>query len=89
MRLLLPELIYALCAVLSVLCAVLLLRAYVRTPARILLWTSIAFTGLALNNALLFVDIVLLPQVDLSVVRTIPAFVAVAALVFGLAWELP
>ena len=37
--------------------------------SRLLLWSSIAFAGLALNNLALWIDKLVLPQIDLSVVR--------------------
>ena len=81
------ELIYALCAVTSVLCAVLLLRGYLASRMRMLFWASLCFVGFALNNVLLFVDLVLLPQVDLSMWRTLPTLVGVMLFIYGLIWE--
>jgi heme/copper-type cytochrome/quinol oxidase subunit 4 len=79
--------VYALCALTSIACAWLLLRGYARTRVRLLLWSGLCFTGLALNNILLFIDVRVLPDVDLSIVRTIPAVIGVLLLVFGLVWE--
>ncbi|HEX3583681.1 MAG TPA: DUF5985 family protein [Thermoanaerobaculia bacterium] len=79
--------VYALCALTSVACAWLLLRGYARTRVRLLLWSGLCFSGLALNNILLFIDVRVLPDVDLSIVRTIPAVLGVLLLVFGLVWE--
>jgi heme/copper-type cytochrome/quinol oxidase subunit 4 len=79
--------VYALCAVTSIACAVLLLRGYFRSRVRLLLWSGICFAGLAINNVLLFIDLRLLPETDLSLVRTIPAVVGVAVLIYGLVWE--
>ena len=47
------QLVYLLCALTSLACAVLLLRGYFRTRVRLLLWSGLCFVGLALNNALL------------------------------------
>ena len=80
-------LVYALCALTSIACAWLLLRGYARTRVRLLLWSGLCFSGLALNNILLFIDVRVLPDVDLSIVRTIPAVIGVLLLVFGLVWE--
>jgi hypothetical protein len=49
-----PALVYGLCALTSALCAVLLLRSYFARPARVLLWSSVGFVGLFLNNLLLW-----------------------------------
>ena len=81
------ETVYVLCAVTSLLCAFLLLRAYAAARVPLLLWCLICFVGLALNNLLLFVDEVVAPDVDLSTWRSVPAALGVAALVFGLVWD--
>jgi len=80
-------LVYALCAITSVACAWLLLRSWARSRVRLLLWSGLCFAGLALNNILLFIDVRVLPEIDLSVWRTIPAVIAVLVLIFGLIWE--
>ena len=80
-------LVYALCALTSLACAVLLLRGYAASRARLLLWSGLCFTGLALNNILLLVDKQLVPTVDLSLWRTLPAVAGVALLLYGLVWE--
>ena len=76
--------VYILCAVLSLSCAVLLFTGYRKNKFSLLLWSSIGFFGFALNNALLFVDIVLIPQTDLSIIRTVPALVGMVVMVYGL-----
>jgi hypothetical protein len=82
-----PELVYVLCALTSVLCAGLLLRAYRANRTRLLLWSTLCFIGLGINNILLFVDIVLVPDVDLQIFRTGSALLALALLTIGLIWE--
>jgi heme/copper-type cytochrome/quinol oxidase subunit 4 len=79
--------VYALCALTSIACAVLLLRGYFRSRVRLLLWSGLCFAGLALNNVLLFVDLRVLPETDLSLVRTLPAIAGVMILIYGLVWE--
>jgi hypothetical protein len=78
--------VHVLCALTSALCAVLLARAFVRTRARLLLWSALCFTGMALQNALLLVDKAS-PTLDLSLTRTLPALLGVLILLFGLVWE--
>jgi hypothetical protein len=80
-------LVYALCAITSILCAVLLLRGYRDSRARLLLWSGLCFAFLALNNTLLFIDFRVVPGVDLSTWRTIPAVIGVGLLLYGLIWE--
>lgn len=81
------EIVYALCAITSILCATLLLRSYGRAGSRLLLWSGLCFVGLALNNVLLFVDLAVITEVDLSELRDLSGFAGVALLVFGLVWE--
>ena len=81
------ELIYTLCALTSLLCAGLLLRSYLETRARLLLWTLLGFLGLAGNNVLLFLDKVVITGTDLAVLRAAPAALGVLALCYGLIWE--
>jgi hypothetical protein len=83
------ELVYALCALTSIFCAVLLVRGYRTSRARMLLWSSVGFAAFAVNNVLVFVDLVLVPQADLSLPRNIAAFVGAVILVAGLTWERP
>ena len=80
------QLVYVLCALTSLACAVLLLRGFFRTRVRLLLWSGLCFVGLALNNALLVVDENTLVT-DLSNLRTLPALAGVALLVYGLIWD--
>jgi hypothetical protein len=81
------SLVYALCALTSAACAALLVRGYARQRSRLLLWSSACFVGLALNNTLLFTDLVLVPGLDLSLLRAVTGAAAVAVLVFGLVWD--
>lgn len=81
------HLVYALCALTSFVCAMLLARGFLRSRARLLLWSSICFFGLALNNVLLVIDLRFAPGVDLLIVRQIPALLGVAALLYGLVWD--
>ena len=81
------ELVYLLCFLTSLACAALLLRGYKRTRSRLLLWSGLCFAMFTVNNALLFIDLVIYPEHDLSVIRNLSGFLAVALLVFGLVWE--
>lgn len=80
--------VYALCAGAAFLCTVLLLSAYRETGTRLLLWSTVCFACLTLNNVLVMVDLVFLPTIDLFLVRTVAALAGVAALLFGLVWEI-
>lgn len=71
----------------SLLCAILLARGFRRSGQRLLLWSSICFFGLAVQSAVIFVDIILLPDVDLHLLRRGTLAIAMAVLVFGLVWD--
>jgi hypothetical protein len=81
------EAVYLLCAGTSIACAVLLLRGYVRQRTRLLLWSSLCFVCLAINNALLFLDLIVVPTTDLSMWRAVTALLGISLLLFGLVWE--
>ena len=80
--------IYSLCALTCLACAVLLLRSYSATRFRLQFWSGLCFLGLTASNVLLVLDRVVLPaSVDLSTWRLGTALVAVALLLVGLVWE--
>jgi hypothetical protein len=79
--------VYVACAATSVLCAALLVRSYLRSRVRLLLWSALCFVGLAVNNVLLVVDKKVVPDVDLEVLREVSGLVAISLLLFGLIWE--
>lgn len=79
--------VYVLCALTSALCAGLLTRAYLRGRMRLLLWSALCFCGLALHNLLLVVDRLVVPDVDLLLLRDATGLAAVSVLLFGLIWE--
>jgi hypothetical protein len=81
------EAIYILCALTGILCAVLLYRSYRANRTPLLFWASLAFLLLAVNNVLLYVDLVVLPSADLFWYRTGFSLAAMLLLVFGLVWE--
>jgi len=82
------ELVYILCAATSALCALLLIRSYRLSKSRLLLWSSLCFVGLAINNALLVLDLLVIgPEIDLSLWRQGTALGAILLLVIGLVWE--
>ncbi|HEX6371016.1 MAG TPA: DUF5985 family protein [Longimicrobium sp.] len=80
-------LVYSLCALTSLACAVLLLRGYFASRVRLLLWSGLCFAGLAANNVLLLIDKRVVPTLDLSLWRSLPALAGVALLLYGLVWE--
>jgi hypothetical protein len=85
---LLQPTIYLLCLVTSAGCAYLLVRSYRKTRTRLLLWSALCFVLLAVNNLLVFIDLVLLPvTIDLIPLRQLASLAAVGILLFGFVWE--
>lgn len=79
--------IYGLCALTALLCAVLLLRGYARTGTRLLFWSGLCFVGLTASNVLLVLDRIVLPAVDLSSARLGVGLLALLLLIYGLVME--
>jgi Family of unknown function (DUF5985) len=73
--------VFALCALTSLACALLLLRAYRAERVSLLLWTCLCFAGLAVNNILLFVDVML--GLELAAERKLPALAGIVLLLHG------
>ncbi len=79
--------VYVLCATTAFVCSLLLWRRYRRQRIALLLWCALFFLALTLENLVLFVDLVLLPQTDLSLLRNSVALLGVLVLLYGLIWE--
>ena len=69
------------------LCAFLLLRGYARVRQRLLLWSGLCFAGLTLSNAILFVDLTLVPSPTLYPWRLSVAAASMLLLLYGLIFE--
>jgi hypothetical protein len=79
--------VYVLCASTSLLCSWLLLQGYRRSRTRLLLWSGLCFAGFFVNNVLLIVDLRVMPERDLSILRTLPVLVGLALLIYGMVWD--
>jgi hypothetical protein len=80
--------VYLLCALTSLACAILLLRAYQNRGVRLLLWSGLAVVGFTLGNIMLVVDrVVTGPEVDLAIWRSLPVLAGLGVLVYGLVWD--
>jgi hypothetical protein len=79
--------VYILSALTSLACAVLLLRGYSRTGARLLLWSGLCFAGLTIENVLLFLDLYVIHQISLLIYRRIAALAALSILIYGMVWD--
>lgn len=81
------EAVYILCAITSGLCAVMLLRKYRDNHTRLLMWSCLCFVGLAINNVFLFIDLIVVPEIDLSTLRMLPALIGLGILITGFVWD--
>ncbi len=82
------EITYFLCAATGMFAAMLLLVTYRRRRTGLLLWSAFGFIGIALNNTLMFVDLVLMPStLDLAIARAAVAAAAMLVLTIGLIVE--
>ena len=68
-------------------CMALLFRGYARTGLRLLLWSALCFIFLTASNVLLFVDSVVVPEIDLRLYRLAASLVGVGCLLYAFIWE--
>ena len=78
--------IYSLCALTGLTCAILLLRSYQKTGVGLLLWSALCFFGLTASNVFLVLDRIVFPNIDFSIPRLATALVGLLLLLFGLIW---
>lgn len=79
--------VYLLSAAASFLSAVLLIRGYRASRAPLLFWGALCFFVLAAANSLLFVDLVILTELDLAPWRSVTTLLAFGLLLYGLIFE--
>ena len=79
--------VYLLSAATCLLCAIMLFRGYAQTGVRLLFWSGLCFTGLMLDNLMLYIDVAVVPHIDLIVYRKLPGLAALLLLLYGLIWE--
>ena len=79
--------VYILCALTALACAILLLRGFSRSRTRLLLWCGVFFVAMALENTILFVDVIVVPHIDLSDIRRAVRLTVLFLLLYGLIWE--
>jgi drug/metabolite transporter (DMT)-like permease len=81
------QVVYVLCALMSLACAVLLLRAWSERRVKLLFWSGLCFVGFAMGNAMLVVDkLVTGPNTDLILFRTLPILFGLGVLLYGMIW---
>lgn len=81
------SLTYLLCLATSAACATLLVRSYLSSRTRLLLWSALCFVLLAANNLLLVLDVMVFPKMDLSPLRQLMSLSAVGVLLIGFVWD--
>ena len=79
--------VYTLCALTSLTCAVMLGRGFAQSRSRLLFWSSAGFSFFALANILLCVDLLVFPSVNLILYRAIANLVGLLLMIFGLIWD--
>ncbi len=79
--------VYVLSLVTCVACAMLLVRSYLQSRARLLMWSAACFALLSINNLLVVIDLLLLPDSNLVPLRHLAALAAVSVLLIGFIWE--
>lgn len=80
-------LVYAMCALTCLLCAVLLFRGYASLRSKLLFWSGLCFTGLLLSNIVLVLDKLVYTEIDLLPMRLWITLTALVLLLYGLLYE--
>jgi hypothetical protein len=80
--------VYLLCLLTSAACAWLLVRSYLKSRTKLLLWSAACFVMLALNNLFVVADVVIFPSFDLTLLRSLSALAGVGLLLYGFISEL-
>jgi hypothetical protein len=76
--------IYSLCLITALCCAAILVRAFTRTRRPLLMWASLCFLCLALNEAVVMVDLYLLPDLSFRILRSSLGLTAALLMLVGL-----
>ena len=84
------EAVYILCSILSFFCTAMLLRGYIKSHSRLLLWSAWCFGVFMVNNIFLSVDMIIFPELDMSgpFWRNLLGATSGSLLLFGLIWEI-
>ncbi|HTG45651.1 MAG TPA: DUF5985 family protein [Verrucomicrobiae bacterium] len=78
------QMVYILCALTSLGCTLLLIGRYRKTQVELLFWSAAAFLMFTVTNILLFIDLVMVPGVDLVIWRNSLTLAGVLVLLYGL-----
>ena len=77
-------LVYVLCALTSVACAAMLFRRYHAARGPLLFWSTWCFVFFALTNVLLFMDLAVFRNIDMSLARSALSFAGFVTMLYGL-----
>lgn len=77
-------LIYSLCALTALACALLLFQSWRRNGSRMLWWSGVCFLLLACSNSALVLEAALFPGVALWPLRHALSLAGISALLYGL-----
>lgn len=80
--------VYVLSFLTSATCGFLLVRSYLANRTRLLSWCAACFVLLAVNNFFVVTDMLIIPDIDFTYVRSLMALSAVSTLLYGFIWEL-
>jgi uncharacterized protein DUF5985 len=79
--------VYILCSLTALICFILLWRGYRRTKVRLLFWSALCFLFFFFDNSILFLDLIILPDINLALFRGAVGLFGVLCLLYGLVWE--
>ena len=79
--------VYMLCSFAALGCAALLVRGYLRSRARLLLWSAVCFSFLTLSNVLVVLDLLMFPEISLFWLRNLCTLVGMGIMLWGLVWD--
>ncbi len=82
-----PGVVYLLSAATAVACGVLLWRAWRQNNVRLLFWSALCFFGLTIDNVLLYIDLIIFPDVEMYNASSIAGLISIMLLLFGLIWD--
>jgi hypothetical protein len=80
-------LLYAVAALSSCACMILLFRGFIQRRVRLLMWSGVCFAGLTIANVALFLDLVIFTSDDLRLWRLVPALIGMMFLLYGFIWD--
>lgn len=81
------EIVYVLCALTSLSCALLLLRGFTRARTPLLFWSFASFACFTVTNILLFFDYVIVRDMNLSGYRDVATLIGLGLLLYGMIWR--